>query len=381
MEKAAVVIPFDHCDLTEYEQISFCQCLKILGNYPIILIVPSKMDEKSLPYQDNVLYEKVPDEWLESIKAYNRMMLSEEFYKRFLCYEYILIYQLDAFVFYDQLKYFCNMEYDYIGAPWLYGAPYYLDNKHCVWYVGNGGFSLRRVSGCIRLLYEQKDMLNDESMNEDLFFSMGMSNAFKVAPVNIALKFSFEQEIEKCFRVNNQNLPFGCHAWTRYHFAFWKQYIEQFGYKLELPSGHDGEDDEKLAKYYEECRGYAEYMERGYHREDFTALLKSVFGKEYTPVSIWGAGIYGREMCALLTDSGIEVDYFVDSNCEKYNTIVHQRRVVSFESFRKRKGKVSIIIAVKRYYREVAAQLEKYGYRYGKEYIFYQDIMDRLIKK
>lgn len=44
-------------------------------------------------------------------------MLSAEFYDRFAAYEYVLIYQLDAFVFADRLAEFCQMGYDYIGAP------------------------------------------------------------------------------------------------------------------------------------------------------------------------------------------------------------------------------------------------------------------------
>ena len=31
----------------------------------------------------------------------------------------MLIYQLDAFVFQDDLAYWCQQNYDYIGAPWL----------------------------------------------------------------------------------------------------------------------------------------------------------------------------------------------------------------------------------------------------------------------
>ena len=379
MGKAAVVIPFYHHDLTAYEQISFRQCLNVLDKYPIILIVPNGMDEKFYPHVENIIYEKVPDKWLKSVRTYNKMMLSEEFYRRFLCYEYILMYQLDAFIFSNQLEHFCNMGYDYIGAPWLYGAPYYLNQKHCVWYVGNGGFSLRKVSSCIRLLKERKEMLTDDSMNEDLFFSMGKSDTFKVAPIDIALSFSFEQEIEKCYHKNNEKLPFGCHAWERYHFNFWKPYIEQFGYELELPNSYDGEDDKKLAEYYKECRAYSKYMEHEYHREDLSAFLESVFGKGYEPLSVWGAGLYGREACNLLQDAGIEVDYILDNNQEKQNQIIYKHEVLSLDSYRKRKKKASIIIAIKNHHREVADQLEEYGYRHRKEYIFYQDMVNGLM--
>jgi len=44
-------------------------------------------------------------------------MMSPAFYDAFKAFDYILIYQLDAFVFRDELEYFCSLGYDYIGAP------------------------------------------------------------------------------------------------------------------------------------------------------------------------------------------------------------------------------------------------------------------------
>jgi hypothetical protein len=45
--------------------------------------------------------------------------LSEEFYQAFTDFEFMLIYQLDAFVFRDELADWCRSGYEYIGAPWL----------------------------------------------------------------------------------------------------------------------------------------------------------------------------------------------------------------------------------------------------------------------
>ena len=45
--------------------------------------------------------------------------------------------------------------------------------------------------------------------------------------------------------MNQDRLPFGCHAWFRYDLEFWRPHIEAFGHDLELdmttipaPSGH-----------------------------------------------------------------------------------------------------------------------------------------------
>lgn len=59
------------------------------------------------------------EQYFDSRKSYNELMLSVDFYRSFREYQYMLIYQLDAFVFEDQLEYWCNKGYDYIGAPWI----------------------------------------------------------------------------------------------------------------------------------------------------------------------------------------------------------------------------------------------------------------------
>lgn len=62
-------------------------------------------------------------------------MLTKEFYLRFRQWEYLLIYQLDAYVFQDELMDWCNKGYDYIGAPFL-KLNREVDWNNC----GNGGF-------------------------------------------------------------------------------------------------------------------------------------------------------------------------------------------------------------------------------------------------
>ena len=122
MKKVAVVIPYYHSVLTELEKVSYLQCLKKLSNHPIILLVPDDMPESEFPRERKVLFEKVPASWLKSLETYNQMMVNENFYLRFCDFEYILIYQLDAFVFSDRLYEFCEYGYDYIGAPLIYGS-------------------------------------------------------------------------------------------------------------------------------------------------------------------------------------------------------------------------------------------------------------------
>ena len=176
-------------------------------------------------------------------------MLSCEFYRRFEKYEYILIYQLDAFVFSDQMQYFCKLGYDYIGAPWLHGIFNYVDSSHYLWNVGNGGLSLRKVPSFIRILEERKPLLGDQIKNEDLYYSSIVDEKFRIAPIDIALQFAFERQVKKCFELNKRQLPFGCHAWERYNLNFWKLYIEQFGYKVAETLKTGNEDTIRSKEY------------------------------------------------------------------------------------------------------------------------------------
>ena len=53
------------------------------------------------------------------LKVIINLMLSPFFYESFLDFKYVLIHQLDVFIFKDELNYWCNQNYDYIGAPWF----------------------------------------------------------------------------------------------------------------------------------------------------------------------------------------------------------------------------------------------------------------------
>ena len=141
MKKAAVVIPYYHNDLSVTEQISLMQCCLVLNKYDIILVAPESLE---IHTDREFIVKRVPDKWLADIEGYNQLMAQKFFYEMFLGYEYILIYQLDAYVFCDELLRFCNMGYDYIGAPWLRGTKFFHGNEALI-FVGNGGFSLRNL--------------------------------------------------------------------------------------------------------------------------------------------------------------------------------------------------------------------------------------------
>ncbi len=273
----AVVIPVYRSELDEYEKISLSQCMQVLKDYKIIFVTYKSLDisgyvkylsEMNLPVPERIFFNKNN---FSNIKGYNRLLLSLRFYLRFIKYKYILIYQLDAFVFRDELQEWADRNYCYIGAPWLTDFKR-ANEEDTIVGVGNGGFSLRRTRSYIRALLsfsfiEKPDdlqkrifsrnlspvrnwlsflmnltvknntffLFNNYDSNEDGYWGLLTGRKFKwfkVAPPEDAIKFSFEVQPKRFFSENRQKLPFGCHAWIKYDYDFWKTHIESFGYKL-----------------------------------------------------------------------------------------------------------------------------------------------------
>ncbi len=263
-DKIIIVIPVYKSSLSKEETVSLKQCLKVLGKYEICLI-----SHENLNFHDFEMHFKVnhvpfqvkyfDEKCFDSVKSYNGLMLSVDFYRSFRAYQYMLIYQLDAFVFEDQLEYWCNKGYDYIGAPWI------KSNKKFHPTCGNGGFSLRKIDSFIQLLESSpnkrlfslkglfcyhryrgplhklkyvifwllgcknslKYFTQEEPMNEDLFFSALKYDWFHIPDAQEAMFFSFETYPSFLYQKTGGILPFGCHAWGKYEYQeFWSQYIE-----------------------------------------------------------------------------------------------------------------------------------------------------------
>ncbi len=248
MNKLVVVIPFYKPNLTEFEIRSFNQCVSILKNYDIVIVAPKELpiDESFLKKVD---VQYFANDFFKNIAAYNKLMLSRNFYNRFKTYEYILIYQLDAWIFEDNLEYWMKQKYDYIGAPWM---NINIDNEIGIIKsaVGNGGFSLRKVSSALKVLqsfkmiYSLKFLLkrsirpkkntliaflkaiyyflfsnntfhvfNNYDRNEDIFWGYIVNKKFpwyKVPNSSIAKYFSIDESINNY--VSNNKKPMACHG-------------------------------------------------------------------------------------------------------------------------------------------------------------------------
>ena len=151
-----IVIPV-YRSMTVLERVSMMQCLCVMGKYPIVLIAGRSFKADDFLNIRQFRIEYFDDIYFKSNQSYSRLMLLPEFYKRFVDYDYMLIYQLDAFVFSDRLIEFCDMEYDYIGAP----MPSWGKNwKEIGCNIGNGGFSLRKIKSFIKVLNQMEYILD-----------------------------------------------------------------------------------------------------------------------------------------------------------------------------------------------------------------------------
>lgn len=238
--------------MTELESHSFLQCLKVLSAYDIYLVAPIGLDLSSYTVNSTIKAKRFDPSYFSGIAGYNRLMLSNFFYNSFIDYDYILIYQLDSWVFKDELSYWCKLGYDYVGAPWididvyrwlhiknLYPTElkvvHRIGNGRFLSKVGNGGFSLRKVKSMMYNLNLFSYRSKTWRAYEDSFFCHYVSTFnifFRTPSLNKALKFSFDANPASAYEANNFELPFGCHAFNRSdppfygnNVLFWKDHI------------------------------------------------------------------------------------------------------------------------------------------------------------
>lgn len=269
MNKVCIVIPIYKDSPTEWEKASFCQALKVLTRYEMVIYTHKELNLKvyhnlARQYNKDFKVEYFDKEYFSSVVGYNRLCLTVDFYERVSNYDYMLIYQLDAWVFRDELEYWCNKGYDYIGAPWFANWGTYEEGNE-LWAVGNGGFSLRRIDYVVRLLSykwpvsfrlnfnkgligflksfaksigvhntvnyiinKEFDVINEDWILTNYFKNISSKSIFhpNLPTIETALKFAFECSPSYCYRKCGNKLPFGCHAFEKYEYeTFWKKHI------------------------------------------------------------------------------------------------------------------------------------------------------------
>ena len=269
---AQVVVPLYSLPLKNEELISLSSVRNHIPARMITFASPNSLNMSDWLMEGESI-ERFEDSYFDSIKGYNRLLTSSQFYGRFDAFSHILICQLDCLVFRNEITLWAASGFDYIAAPWF--RKFLNDPSGGLWRIGNGGFSLRNVQSHLRVLkqrilpnyiyphhgwspweptkaqdelglYEKmtpwyrrmnpfarwttiEEELLRHPRNEDLFWSLEapkFDSSFRVASANEALPFAFEMAPRWCFEKNDNKFPFGCHAWARYDRKFWEQALE-----------------------------------------------------------------------------------------------------------------------------------------------------------
>lgn len=376
-----IVVPIYKEKLNVFDRISLQQLQNVLGKYPICFAAP-----KSLVFDYDICVdayvERFDDKFFESTESYSQLMMCTDFYKRFQSFKYILIYQLDAFVFSDRLKEFCAMDFDYIGAP----APKIIWD-HLTRYVGNGGLSLRKTKSMLRVLTNKNEILFNSKMEdilqcEDKFFAYCSSLPklnFKTPTVEQAFSFSIEYDVRHCYRnlVRKGKVPFGCHRWYRDNFDDWWKIIKAYGYRLSIKdiNAHTANDEYLLVRY----NRVLPYLQSRLYRETNKQIMGKMW-QELLPLrdsySLWGYGKDGKVAEKILSRANIKILRIYDQNIVEQGQFFRPPKAIELLMNKKE----CIIISTRNHEEEIGNYLKEIGLVYGEDFVSFS-VLKRVVYK
>jgi len=234
LQHTAVVIPLYRPELPRDELYALLRSLPLLAGRPVFFIAPQSLDLSWYRSRwPEVGVKTFDDAYFASIRGYNLLLLSPDFYRAFDRHEFMLVLQTDAILLSDELDHWAGQPYDYVGAPWPQGLEITVEvdrfagaNAQRVRAkVGNGGFSLRRIRKCIGLLEEfpqALELFRRTGSSEDIFFAvMGLLSVDFVLPGEMAAAL-FATELQPArYHAIQGRLPMGVHAWRKHDQAFW----------------------------------------------------------------------------------------------------------------------------------------------------------------
>jgi hypothetical protein len=252
-ERLSIVVPTYRAELVAEEEVSLRSTFRRLGEHHLVLAKPAGLDtrelERRFPFRETVAF--APDHFA-SARGYSRLLLSEGFYDAFAGSEYVLLCQLDVFVFRDDLASWIDRGYDYVGAPWVSRSamsgvlhwgrmrlrrmiPGRKDTYHSHELrnrVGNGGFSLRRVASHRRLAGELRgvaDAYASRHLHEDVFWSLEPHRhdpAWRTPGLDEVLSFAWDINPGRLHRLSRGRLPMAAHGWFRpRRIGFWSGHV------------------------------------------------------------------------------------------------------------------------------------------------------------
>ncbi|MFZ6664543.1 DUF5672 family protein [Peijinzhouia sedimentorum] len=251
--KFAIVIPVYSLHLKSYQICVLDYLISICKEFQIIIIHPRSfeldIDNAEILVRYGFHHIAFDDSYFKNIESYNRLCLSYSFYNCFSDFDYIIIHQLDAFLFRNELNYWLDKNYDYVAPPWVgvdvfkfirgtfeNNVPLLLKAKvlplHKALFghdflVGNGGISLRKVKTFKRVLKLYNKQARNWPYNEDLFYSLFIPAHypfFRIPSFNKSLAFGFDLNPLEAFEMNKNELPMAAHGFDKpNYFLQWKE--------------------------------------------------------------------------------------------------------------------------------------------------------------
>lgn len=383
-KRVVIVVPIYRVEKTIFENVSWKQLVVVLGCHEICLVAPMSLSSRKISEAfGNYRQEKFNDVFFEGTRGYSSLCLSVEFYQRFIEYEYILIYQLDAFVFSDRLMEFVSLGYDYIGAPLFDRNPdsnYWRD-----YHVGNGGFSLRRIDNAIRLLnqkYEILESLPDKEYyleREDNFFAYcGWKKDidFSVPSPDIAGLFSAQDDCFGVIRlINSRGLPFGMHHFPTWNYQYWRPIITKIGYALP-----DIDEVDYIDTLEEQRRDrYHDFFLNkicSFGRSTISDICIKMGFDLQGEYCVWGNGKWGAYVIRVLTELGLSIDCIFDSNRSGEKNVVFPSEDVLKE---KKNLHHVVIVSSEKYDDEICSVLKKSSFINKKDFLSFSDFYRRWV--
>ena len=241
--RPVVVIPVYKPEPSGAEALALRRCVDVLSAHRIVLVAPEDLPLGAYRREAGreLPSERFAADFFAGIAGYNRLMTDPAFYRRFAAFDYMLVFQLDAWVFTDELMSWCARGYDYVGAPWF---EKFLSHEEGagLWKCGNGGFSLRRIGRFLAATESglPRKLMDERKLWEDGCFAYGLDGTewemAKPDPLEAA-GFSVEHSPAYLCERRGGRLPFGCHAWEHCQFfSFWRRFIP---FAPERPRGGD----------------------------------------------------------------------------------------------------------------------------------------------
>lgn len=279
VNSAITVVPVHRSHPTPNERIGLRHLGRLMTDRPIIIVSPETIGTQAYKQLLPNAYDlKVSPRWMQSIRAYNRMMISPLIYNHYLLrgYSHMLLHEPDVVLLKDELDQWSKEPYDFIGSPWTRQDTDALAGV-ALCQGANGGLSLtnleamrrvtsswlrwhswRHVLGDLYYGLVERDLLKVRrglvaaypggllrgayrlyNTGWDIFFTYlvpSLLPEFRVAPPNVCVRFGWETGTYACKLYNNGYPPFGLHAWMKYEPAEMLELMQSMGVDC---SGHE----------------------------------------------------------------------------------------------------------------------------------------------